>query len=69
MTEMRSRLSAAGSASGAVERAAAVDNGEVGSSGVGGGADMIGPKLPDTKLVGARALPVLGRRLYGKEEG
>ena len=40
-----------------------------GSGGLGGGADMIGTELPDTKLVGARILPGIGRRLYGKEEG
>ena len=31
--------------------------------GVGGDEDMIPPKLHDTKLVGARALSGLGRRL------
>ena len=34
-----------------------------GSDGVGGGEDMIGTELPGTKVLGARVLPVLGRRL------
>ena len=34
-----------------------------GSDGMGGGEDMIGTELPDTKVLGARVLPVLGRRL------
>ena len=52
-----------GKGSGAVERA----NGAVvmvgsGSDGMGGGEDMIGTELPDTKVLGARVLPGLGRR-------
>ena len=34
-----------------------------GSNGMGGGEDMIGTELPDTKVLGVRVLPVLGRRL------
>ena len=33
------------------------------SDGVGGGEDMIGTELPDTKLVETRVLSGLGRRL------
>ena len=51
-----------GRASGAVER---IGGGTVvvGSGGIGGGADMVETELPDTKVLGARVLPVLGRRL------
>ena len=38
----------------------AVDSGRVG---VGGGEDMIAPKLSDTKLVGTESLPGRGLRL------
>lgn len=38
-----------------------------GRDGVGGGDDMIETELADTKVVGTRVLPGLGRRLYGKE--
>ena len=34
-----------------------------GSDGMGGGKDMIETELPDTKVLEARVLPVLGRRL------
>nr|XP_040249220.1 spidroin-1-like [Aegilops tauschii subsp. strangulata] len=40
-----------------------------GRDGVGGGEDMTATELTDTKVVGARALPGLGRRLYGEEGG
>ena len=33
------------------------------SDGLGGGDDMVKTKLADTKVLGARVLPVLGRRL------
>ena len=56
---------AVGRASGAVERGSGAV--VTGSGGLGGGVDMIGTELPDTKLVGGRILPGLGRRLYGKE--
>ena len=46
-----------GEGSGAVEKASG------GSERMGGGEDMIGTELPDTKVLGARVLPVLGRRL------
>ena len=35
----------------------------VGSGGFGGGDDMVETKLADTKVIGARVLPGLGRRL------
>ena len=35
----------------------------IGRDGLGGGEDMIEPKLADTKLLGAWALPGLNRRL------
>lgn len=34
-----------------------------GSDGMGGAEDMIRTELPDTKVLGARVLPVLGRKL------
>ena len=46
-----------GEGSGAVEKASG------GSERMGGGEDMIGTELPGTKVLGARVLPVLGRRL------
>ena len=51
-----------GRASGAVE---GIGGGAVvvGSGGISGGADMVETELPDTKVLGARVLPVLGRRL------
>ena len=52
-----------------VEGSGAVVTVGSGSDGMGGGEDMIATELPDTKLVGARILPGLGRRLYGKGEG
>ena len=53
-----------GKGSGAVEKASdAVVTVSSGSDGMGGGEDMIGTELPDTKVLGARVLPVLRRRL------
>ena len=53
-----------GEGSGEVEKASgAVVTVGSGSDGMGGGEDMIGTELPDTKVLGARVLPVLGRKL------
>ena len=53
-----------GEGSSAVEKASGVVvTVDSGSDGMGGGEDMIGTELPDTKVLGARVLPVLGRRL------
>ena len=53
-----------GEGSDAMEKASgAVVMAGSGSDGMGGGEDMIGTELPDTKVLGARVLPVLRRRL------
>ena len=53
-----------GEISGAVEKASGVVvTVGSGSDGMGGAEDMIGTELPDTKVLGARVLPVLGRKL------
>ena len=63
-TRSRARRLAAGRRPCAVEKASdAVVTVSSGSDGMGGGEDMIGTELPDTKVLGARVLPVLGRRL------
>jgi hypothetical protein len=36
---------------------------------VGADEDIVGPEQSDTKLIGARVLPGLGRRLYGWKGG
>ena len=53
-----------GEGSSAVEKASgAVVMVGSGSDEMGGGEDVIEAELPDTKVLGARVLPVLGRRM------